>query len=31
VARMRRLRRDEDVLLAILREQGLPIEPPEVK
>jgi len=31
VARMRSLRRDEDVLLAILREQGLPVDPPEVK
>jgi len=31
VARMRSLRRDEDVLLAILREQGLPLAPPEVK
>jgi hypothetical protein len=31
VARMRSLRRDEDVLLAILREQGLPLDPPEVK
>jgi hypothetical protein len=31
VARMRNLRRDEDVVLAILREQGLPIDPPEVR
>jgi hypothetical protein len=31
VARMRSLRRDQDVLLAILREQGLPLDPPEVK
>jgi hypothetical protein len=29
VARMRALRREEDVLLAILREQGTPIDPPE--
>jgi hypothetical protein len=31
VTRMRRLRRDEDVLLAIMREQGLPPDPPEDK
>jgi hypothetical protein len=30
VARMRALRRDEDVLLAILREIGAPIDPPEM-
>ncbi len=30
IARMRALRRDEDVLLAILREQGTPIDPPEM-
>jgi len=30
VAKMRALRRDEDVLIAILREQGTPIDPPEI-
>ncbi len=30
VARMRALRRDEDVLLAILKEAGAPIDPPEI-
>jgi hypothetical protein len=31
VARMRSLSREDDVLIAILREQGTPIDPPEVK
>ncbi len=30
VARMRALRREEDVLLAILKEQGTPVDPPEI-
>ena len=30
VAQMRALRRDEDVLLAILKEAGAPIDPPEI-
>jgi len=30
VAKMRALRRDDDVLIAILREQGTPIDPPEI-
>jgi len=31
VARMRSLSREDDVLIAILKEQGTPIDPPEVK
>ncbi len=31
VAHMRRMAREDDVLIAILRQQGTPIDPPEVK